>query len=63
VKSLSKLLTFDIAKGGIERLTYFDYLVENYEVNNIEEWIIKEYSMKNQIPKVVKSAYGQGKER
>ncbi|PGY10620.1 hypothetical protein [Bacillus sp. AFS031507] len=48
-----KILTVPSAKEEIRRLQNFIYLVESYEANSLERWIIKEYSYTSSIREVV----------
>lgn len=49
-------MTLDQAKIEMESLNEFIELVENYEVKNIEDWIIKNYAMTNSISGVIKNS-------
>jgi hypothetical protein len=55
-----KLLTVPAAKEEIRRLQNFLKLVENYEANNLEKWIIKEYAFTSCIKEVTKQANERG---
>jgi hypothetical protein len=48
-----KILTVQKAKDEIRRLQDFILLVESYEGNSLEKWIIKEYAFTNSIREVV----------
>jgi hypothetical protein len=48
-----KILTIPRAKEEIRRLQDFINLVENYEANSLEKWIIKEYAYTSSIREVV----------
>ncbi|MBT2721449.1 hypothetical protein [Bacillus sp. ISL-46] len=48
-----KILTVPSAKKEIRRLQDFINLVESYEANSLEKWIIKEYSFTGSIREVV----------
>lgn len=55
-----KLYTYEKAKEEIKRLQYYVYLIENYEVENLENWIILKYAHSNSIKKVVDLASKEG---
>jgi hypothetical protein len=48
-----KILTIPSAKEEIIRLQNFINLVETYEANSLEKWIIKEYAYTSSIREVV----------
>jgi hypothetical protein len=48
-----KILTIPSAKKEIIRLQNFINLVETYEANSLEKWIIKEYPYTSSIREVV----------
>jgi hypothetical protein len=56
---VSKLITVKKAQDEVKRLQYYLDLVENYSVDTIEKWVIKEYAYTNSMLKVVRSAYLQ----
>jgi hypothetical protein len=47
-----KLMTLDRAKSEIVKLQSYVSLIESYQPQSIEQEIIKEYAIKNSIPKV-----------
>lgn len=51
-----RFLTIPQAKMEIKRLEMFIDLVESYEADCIEKWIIKEYSFTSSVPEVVQRA-------
>jgi hypothetical protein len=51
---LVKLITVKKAEEEIVRLQEYIDLVESYEVNSLDTWIIKEYALTNSIKEVVK---------
>lgn len=53
---VTKLITFSRAKAEIRRLQQYVTMVEEYEANTLERWIIKEYAITNSITEVVKRA-------
>lgn len=48
-----KILTVPSAKEEIRRLQNFIDLVESYEANSLEKWVIKEYAYTSSIREVV----------
>lgn len=48
-----KILTVPSAKEDIRRLQQFIQLVESYEAETLEKWIIKEYAYTSSIREVV----------
>ncbi|EKN69280.1 hypothetical protein BABA_10471 [Neobacillus bataviensis LMG 21833] len=48
-----KILTVPSAKEEIRRLQYFVNLVETYEADSLEKWIVKEYAYTSSIKEVV----------
>jgi hypothetical protein len=48
-----KILTVPSAKEEIRRLQHFVHLVESYEADSLEKWIIKEYAYTSSIREVV----------
>lgn len=48
-----KILTVNKAREEIKRLQHFIKLVESYEANNIEKWIIREYAYTSSMREVV----------
>jgi hypothetical protein len=55
-----KLFTYQQAKEEIKRLQRYVYLIETYEVKNLEDWILIEYAYTNSIKKVVEKAAQEG---
>lgn len=51
-----KLITVQRAVDEIKSLQYYVDLVEGYEANTLEKWIIKEYAYTNSIVEVVRRA-------
>ncbi|WP_430789134.1 hypothetical protein VBD025_02865 [Virgibacillus flavescens] len=51
-----KLITPDKARKEIERLRNYIELVECYEVDTLEQWIIKKYAETNSIKKILEIA-------
>jgi hypothetical protein len=56
----TKLVTVPRAEAEIRRLQQFITLVEEYQANTLEKWIIKEYAFTNSITEVVKRANAKG---
>ncbi|QIZ07649.1 hypothetical protein HFZ78_13650 [Priestia megaterium] len=56
----TKLITVQRAQAEISRLQHYISLVENYEADTLEKWIIKEYAFTNSITEVVKRATSKG---
>src|SRR3954466_3171804 len=56
----SKLITVERAEKEINRLQKYIELVENYEANTLEKWIVKEYAYTNSIVEVVKMINDRG---
>ncbi|PGT81582.1 hypothetical protein [Bacillus sp. AFS040349] len=57
---MSKLITVNKAEKEIKRLQHFVALVENYEANTLDKWIIKEYAYTNSVREVVSRADRKG---
>lgn len=55
-----KLITLDRAKKEVDRLQEYIYLVENYETNTLNKWIIKKYALTNSIKNIVEEADENG---
>ncbi|MEH7254285.1 hypothetical protein V7111_19365 [Neobacillus niacini] len=55
-----KILTVPSAKEEIKRLQNFINLVESYEANSLERWIIKEYAYTSSIREVVTRGNNSG---
>lgn len=56
----NKLITVQKAKMEIKKLQEFIVLVESYEADTLEKWIIKEYGYTNSLLEVVKRANANG---
>jgi len=56
---LSKLITVERAQKEVERLQHYLKLVEEYETDTLERWVIKEYAITNSIKQIVHKAYEQ----
>lgn len=57
----TKLITVTRAQNEINRLQHYISLVEEYQADTLERWIIKEYAYTNSITEVVKRANALGK--
>jgi hypothetical protein len=57
----TKLITVSRAQAEIKRLQQYISLVEEYQADTLEKWIIKEYAYTNSITEVVKRATAKGK--
>lgn len=55
-----KILTVPGAKEEIRRLQHFIHVVESYEADSLEKWIIKEYAYTSSIREVVHRASKRG---
>ncbi len=55
-----KLITVERAEKEINRLQKYIELVENYEADTLEKWIVKEYAYTNSIVEVVKRINDRG---
>ncbi|MEH7181096.1 hypothetical protein [Neobacillus vireti] len=55
-----KILTVPSAKEEIRRLQHFIDLVDNYEADSLEKWIIKEYAYTSSIKEVVNRGNQKG---
>lgn len=53
---MEKLITVERARAEIDRLQRFVDLAENYKINTLERWIIREYAYTNSIKEVVERA-------
>lgn len=53
---MAKLITVQRANDEIQKLQHFIDLVQSYEADTIEKWIIKEYAYTNSIVEVVRRA-------
>jgi phage tail protein X len=56
----TKLITVPRAQSEIKRLQQYITLVEGYQADTLEKWIIKEYAYTNSITEVVKRANSKG---
>ncbi|MFP5114834.1 hypothetical protein ACSU64_20990 [Bacillaceae bacterium C204] len=56
----TKLITVLRAQSEIRRLKQYITLVEEYQTDTLEKWIIKEYAYTNSITEVVKRANAKG---
>ncbi|MGF6947887.1 phage tail protein X [Neobacillus sp. B4I6] len=56
----TKLITVPRAEAEIRRLQQYITLVEEYQSDTLEKWIIKEYAYTNSITEVVKRANAKG---
>lgn len=56
----NKLITLDRAKKEVDKLTNYINLVENYETNTLNKWIIKQYALTNSIKRILELASEQG---
>ncbi|MCM3768279.1 hypothetical protein [Neobacillus niacini] len=52
----TKLITIPMTQAEIRRLQEYITLVEEYQADTLEKWIIKEYAYTNSITEVVKWA-------
>ena len=57
---LMKLITPQRAKEEVKRLQEYIELVESYEADTLEKWIVKEYAFTNSMVEVVKRANDRG---
>ena len=55
-----KLITPQRAKEEVKRLQEYIELVESYEADTLEKWIVKEYAFTNSMVEVVKRANDRG---
>jgi hypothetical protein len=60
--SMTIIISVEKAKEEIVRLQQFIDLVENYEADTLDKFIIKEYALTNSIDKTVKSINAAGYE-
>lgn len=56
----TKLITVPRAQAELGRLQQYITLVEEYQADTLEKWIIKEYAYTNSITEVVKRANAKG---
>lgn len=54
-----KLITYDKAKSEIERLQAYVEMIEEYQINNLEDWVIYNYAITNSMKKVVEKVAGE----
>ncbi|WML45470.1 hypothetical protein [Neobacillus sp. PS3-40] len=57
---MTKLITVQKAKDEVKRLQEYLDLVEDYEANTLEKWIIKEFAITNSLVEVTKRANARG---
>ncbi|MDQ0999780.1 hypothetical protein QFZ28_000180 [Neobacillus niacini] len=57
---MAKLITVSNAQKEIKRLQHYVDLVESYEADTLEKWIIKEYAFTNSLVEVAKRANDKG---
>jgi hypothetical protein len=57
---MTYLISVEKAKEEIKRLRQYIDLVENYEANTLDKFIIKEYALTNSIDKTVKAVNAVG---
>ena len=55
-----KLITPQRAKEEVKRLQEYIELVESYQADTLEKWIVKEYAFTNSMVEVVKRANDRG---
>lgn len=48
--------TLEKAKEEAESLNKYIFLVDNYEIHNVTQWIIKNYALTNSIAGVIKNS-------
>jgi hypothetical protein len=58
--TMTNLLSVEKAKEEILRLQHYIELVENYEPNTLDKFIIKEYAITNSIHKTIKAVNAVG---
>ncbi len=51
-----KLITYDRAKSEIERLQAYVEMIDNFAINDFEDWVIYNYAITNSMTKIVKKA-------
>ena len=56
----SKLITVERAEKEISKLQKYIELIENYEADTLEKWIVNEYAYTNSIVEVVKRINDRG---
>lgn len=56
----NKLIKLDKAKAEVERLQRYIDLVEDYETDTLNKWIIKQYALSNSIKKILEEANETG---
>lgn len=52
----NRLITLNNAKAKVKKLNDYIDLVENYETDTIEKWIIKQYAITNSMKKILEIA-------
>jgi len=50
------LITYDRAKSEIKRLQAYVEMIDNYVINDFEDWVIYNYTITNSMTKIVKKA-------
>jgi hypothetical protein len=58
--TMTNIISVEKAREEIERLQQYIELVENYEANTLDKFIIKEYALTNSIDKTVKAINAVG---
>jgi hypothetical protein len=56
----NKLITYEKAKKRIEELQNYIDLIDRYETNTLEKWIIKQYALTNSMKKITEIAEAEG---
>jgi len=56
---MAKLITVERAQKEVERLQHYLKLVEEYETDTLDKWIIKQYAITNSLKKVIEKAQEQ----
>lgn len=56
----NKLITLDKAIKEVERLKTYIELIEEYETDTLEKWVIKQYALTNSIKKIIEIAEVEG---
>ncbi|HZW68978.1 MAG TPA: hypothetical protein VFF20_10345 [Pseudogracilibacillus sp.] len=56
----NRLITLERAKSKVERLQKYISLIENYKVETLDDWIIKEYAINNSIKTMLEDATAKG---
>lgn len=53
---VNRLITYEKAQSEVKRLKEYIQLVDSFEVNNLDDWIIYNYALTNSIQKIVDKA-------